>query len=122
VKERRVMNFKEEKQGQVNFSDLKKGVVYMFSEEDGGFTRTRIPIKNIYESYPVSRSQAKRLSHRFEKFQEVELDFEGIDEIGQGFAHELFVVFQNNHKGVRLIPLHTSPKVEKMIHHVRQNI
>jgi anti-sigma regulatory factor (Ser/Thr protein kinase) len=106
-----------------NFSKKNLSEVFdMFSDEDGGFTRTHIPIKNIYETYPVSRSQAKRLSHRFEKFQEVELDFEGIDEIGQGFAHELFVVFQNNHKDVKLIPINTSPKVEKMIHHVRQNI
>lgn len=40
----------------------------MFSDVDGGFTKTKIPIKNIFETYPVSRSQAKRLCHRFEKF------------------------------------------------------
>jgi hypothetical protein len=106
-----------------NFSKKNLSEVFdMFSDEDGGFTRTHIPIKNIYETYPVSRSQAKRLSHRFDKFQEVELDFDGIEEIGQGFAHELFVVFQNNHKDVKLIPINTSQKVEKMIHHVKQSI
>lgn len=106
-----------------NFSKKKLSEVFdMFSDVDGGFTKTHIPIRNIYETYPVSRSQAKRLSHRFEKFQEVELDFDGIEEIGQGFAHELFVVFQNNHKDVKLIPVNTSKNVEKMINHVKQTI
>ena len=66
----------------------------------------------------MSRSQAKRLSNRFENFQEIELDFEGIDEIGQGFAHELFVVFQRNHENIKLIPIHVSTDIERMITHV----
>ncbi len=40
----------------------------MFADIDGGFIKTRIPIKNIYETYPVSRSQAKRLCNRFDKY------------------------------------------------------
>lgn len=94
----------------------------MFSNEDGGFTKTHIPIKNIFETYPVSRSQARRLTHRFEKFEEIELDFDGIDEIGQGFAHEIFVKFQREHESVRLIPVNTSKEVEKMIHHVTHSV
>lgn len=97
-----------------------KEVFNMFSDADGGFTRTHVPIKNIYDTYPVSRSQAKRLCHRFDNFQEVELDFDGITEIGQGFAHEIFVVFQNNHKNVKLIPINVSKDVLKMINHVKQ--
>lgn len=104
-----------------NFSNKRlKEVFDMFSDADGGFTKTRIPIKNIFETYPVSRSQAKRLCYRFEKFREVELDFEGVEEIGQGFAHELFVVFQNNHADVKLLPIHISKDIEKMIYHVKQ--
>lgn len=95
-----------------------KEVFDMFADDDGGFTKTRIPIKNFFETYPVSRSQAKRLSNRFENFQEIELDFEGIDEIGQGFAHELFVVFQRNHENIKLIPIHVSTDIERMITHV----
>lgn len=90
----------------------------MFADVDGGFTKTHVPIKNIFEDDPVSRSQAKRLCHRFEKFEEVELDFEGINEIGQGFAHEIFVVFQNNYKNIKLTPINMTEEVEKMIRHV----
>lgn len=106
-----------------NFSKKSlKEVFDMFADVDGGFSRTNILIKNIYETYPVSRSQAKRLCNRFDKFKEVELDFSGIEEIGQGFAHELFVVFQNNHNDIRLIPLNTAPEVKKMINHVKNTI
>lgn len=107
--------------GLSNFSKkILKEVFDMFSDEDGSFIRTRIPIKNIYDTYPVSRSQAKRLCHRFENFREIELDFSGIEEIGQGFAHELFVVFQNNHPDIKLIPMNTTEDVKKMINHVLQ--
>ena len=104
-----------------NYSNkILKEVFDMFSDEDGGFTRTHIPIKNIYETFPVSRSQAKRLCNRFDKFAEIELDFQGIEEIGQGFAHEIFVVFQNNHPGIKLFPVNMTPSVEKMINHVKK--
>ena len=41
----------------------------------------------------VTRSQAKRVAHRFERFKRVELDFTGVSDIGQAFADELFRVF-----------------------------
>lgn len=66
--------------------------------------------------------RAKRLYNRFDKFQEIELDFSGIEEIGQGFAHELFVVFTREHPNVKLIPLNISKEVEKMINHVKNGI
>ncbi len=106
--------------GLSNFSKKDSAeVLNMFANVDGGFTRTHIPIKNMYDAYPVSRSQAKRLCHRFESFQEIELDFAGIQEIGQGFAHEIFVVFQNNHPEVKLLPVNMSEEVSKMVYHVK---
>lgn len=105
-----------------NSKRLIKEVFDMFSDADGGFIRTRIPLKNIYETYPVSRSQAKRLCNGFEKFREIELDFAEIEEIGQGFAHQLFYVFQNAHQEIKLIPLNMSEEVKKMIYHVKNSI
>lgn len=93
-------------------------IMDQFADVDGGFTRTRIPIKNIFPTYPVSRSQAKRLTHRFESFEEIEMDFKGVPEIGQGFAHELFVVFQNQHPDIKLIPFNANIDVQRMINHV----
>lgn len=90
----------------------------MFSDVDGGFTRTSIPVKNFFDIFPVSRSQAKRLCSRLENFQEVDLDFSEISAIGQGFAHEIFVVFQKKHPDIRLHPINTTKEVQKMIYHV----
>lgn len=91
-----------------------------YADTEGGFTRTKVPMKNIYDSWPVSRSQAKRLCRGFELFREVELDFAEIPKIGQGFAHELFVVWQKSHPGTRLIPVGANDTVQKMITHVKR--
>lgn len=98
-----------------------KEVFDMFADVDGSFNKTNIPIKNIFSEFPVSRSQAKRLCNRFEEFEIVELDFTGISEIGQGFAHEIFVVFQNNHENVSIVPQNASEDVMRMINHVKKN-
>ena len=50
------------------------------------------------------------------------MDFDGITEIGQGFAHEIFVVFQKSHKNTKLIPINVSENVGKMINHVKHTI
>lgn len=102
-----------------NFSQKQSKEVFdMYSNVDGGFTKTRIPMKNIFESSPVSRSQAKRVCNRLERFKEVVLDFEGIDWMGQGFAHQLFVIFRREHPDICLITEHMSEAVEKMYLHV----
>lgn len=91
----------------------------MFSDVDNGFIKTHIPLKNIFtDGFPVSRSQAKRLCARFEEFEEVVLDFDGIDDIGQGFAHELFVVFKRKHPSVIFEIVNENEDVKKMIAHV----
>ena len=44
-----------------------------------------------------------------------------IDDIGQGFAHEIFIVFQEQHNDVKLIPVNMNEDVEKMINHVKRS-
>ena len=72
----------------------------------------------IFDSAPVARSQAKMLCSRLDKFREVTIDFEGINWMGQGFAHQIFVVFQRNNPNMKLIPTNMSEDVEKMYAHV----
>jgi hypothetical protein len=89
-------------------------------EDTAGFARTHVPVR--LAKYPneqlVSRSQARRVLARFENFSEVMLDFEGVPEIGQAFADEIFRVFANMHPQVKIIPVAMSPAVERMIKHV----
>ena len=95
-----------------------KDVFDVYADMDSGFTKTRIPLRNYFERSPVSRSQAKSLCARLEQFENVELDFEGLEWMGQGFAHELFAVFQNEHPDVKLIPVNMNDDVRKMYRHV----
>lgn len=102
-----------------NFSHKRSGEVFdMYSNVDGGFTKTRIPMKNIFDSSPVSRSQAKRVCYRLEQFKEVVLDFSDIEWMGQGFAHQMFVIFQREHPDICLRTENMNDAVEKMYLHV----
>lgn len=49
---------------------------------------------------------------------EAEIDFSEIEWMGQGFVHQLFVVFQNEHPQLRLVPSNMTQPVEKMYKHV----
>ena len=102
-----------------NSSNKKASEIFdRYTDVDNGFTKTSIPLKNIFDSSPVSRSQAKRVCNRLDRFEEVTLDFDGIDWMGQGFAHQIFVVFAREHPELRLLPIHMNPAVEKMYRHV----
>ena len=63
----------------------------------------------------ISRSQAKRLLGRFDRFRIVMLDFAGVASIGQAFADEVFRVFRNRHPDVELVPINASAEVKRMI-------
>jgi anti-sigma regulatory factor (Ser/Thr protein kinase) len=102
-----------------NFTHKEPREVFdLYSNDDGGFSKTRIPLKNIFDSAPVSRSQAKRVCNRLEDFQEVIFDFDDIGWMGQGFAHQLFVVFQNSHPQISLVPINMNESVTNMYNHV----
>jgi hypothetical protein len=84
--------------------------------EDYGFSKTVVPMKlaRYGDEQLVSRSQAKRLIARFDRFKIVILDFDGIQEIGQAFADELFRVYAMAHPEVELIPKNMTTQVERM--------
>jgi anti-sigma regulatory factor (Ser/Thr protein kinase) len=85
--------------------------------EDYTFDKTVVPVCLAQHEGEklVSRSQAKRVAHRFERFKKVELDFQGVAEIGQAFADEIFRVFAAEHPDIRLTPKNMSPAVDNMI-------
>lgn len=88
--------------------------------EEATFDRTIVPVRLAQQSgeFLVSRSQARRVSNRFDRFQRVEVDFEGVDEIGQAFADELFRVFVGEHPATRVVPVNANPTVARMIRRV----
>jgi len=81
------------------------------------FTITHVPVglARYGDENLVSRSQAKRLMARVEKFREVVLDFSGVNTIGQAFADEIFRVFQQLHPDVKLRWFNANAEVEAMV-------
>lgn len=63
----------------------------------------------------VSRSQAKRIVARLDRFRKVVLDFKGIEAIGPAFADEIFRVFHLKHPDIELVPVNTTEDVQDMI-------
>lgn len=94
-------------------------VVTRFSSgpEDHRFARTHVPLKlaAFGDETLVSRSSAKRVLSRVDRFEEVFLDFAKVRSIGQGFADEIFRVFANDHPDVRLIAINANEPVTIMI-------
>ncbi len=87
-------------------------------EDDDGFTfnKTRITVK-LYQfgkDLP-SRSEAKRVTMNLENFKEAELDFTGVETVGQAFADEIFRVWHNRHQGVRLFATNANENVAFMV-------
>ncbi len=89
--------------------------------EEYTFAKTIVPVKLAQHEGEklVSRSQAKRLTMRFERFQTVVLDFDGVEEIGQAFADEVFRVFQVAHPQTTLVPANMAPGVKSMVSRAR---
>lgn len=88
------------------------------------FNKTVIPVKLAqYENEKlVSRSQAKRLLARIERFENVVFDFEGVSAIGQAFADEIFRVYAKNHPDIVLLPINMEENVEKMVNRALPSI
>jgi anti-sigma regulatory factor (Ser/Thr protein kinase) len=87
-----------------------------------GFTKTHVPVSLMRYGTEnlVSRSQAKRLLTRLERFGEVLLDFEGVPMIGQAFADEIFRVYRGEHPEVKILFARASEEVEKMIRRAQE--
>ena len=93
------------------------GVFTKFSDDEFRFSRTHVPIElAVYEGEKLlSRSQARRILARFDRFTEVMLDFRGVDEIGQAFADEIFRVFRREHPDIDVRWVFTTPEIDQMI-------
>ena len=90
-------------------------------EFDYRFSKTRVSVKLSAAGRQglTSRSEARRLLERLDQFAAVELDFAGVDLIGQGFADEVFRVFRSNHPDIRIAATGCNDAVGAMIEHVQ---
>jgi anti-sigma regulatory factor (Ser/Thr protein kinase) len=85
------------------------------------FAKTRIVVKLFaHGDRFVSRSEARRVTHGLEKFGEAILDFRGVEEVGQGFADEVFRVWAAAHPRTKLTSVNMVEPVEFMINRAQR--
>jgi len=93
-----------------------RGLFEEYSDEDYEFHKTRVTVRlSAQQGGLVSRSEAKRILFGLEKFKQIVLDFSRVKGLGQGFADEVFRVFQKAHPQIRIEPVHMAPTVEFMV-------
>jgi anti-sigma regulatory factor (Ser/Thr protein kinase) len=82
-----------------------------------GFTKTVVPVRlaQYGDEQLVSRSQAKRLLARVDKFKTVVFNFEGVSAIGHSYADEIFRVFAIANPGIELYAINENADVRAMI-------
>ena len=90
---------------------------YASDEHDYGFNKTHIPLSlaTYGDENLISRSQARRLLTRLHQFQEVLLDFHGVESIGQAFADEVFRIYARNNPDIEIKVININNQIEKMI-------
>lgn len=100
---------------------MKKVFNKFTTDDDYGFTKTVVPVKltRYGDDNLVSRSQAKRLLARIDRFKVVVFDFAGIASIGQAFADEVFRVFSVKHPEIEIAAINATSEVKRMISRAR---
>jgi anti-sigma regulatory factor (Ser/Thr protein kinase) len=90
---------------------------YSSGPDEYRFSKTHVPLKlaTFDDEALISRSSAKRVLSRVDRFDEVLLDFAGVRSVGQAFADEIFRVFGNEHPQIALIAINANEQVTGMI-------
>lgn len=96
---------------------LKKVFEQFTSHGEFSFTKTVVPVRLAQYGGDtlVSRSQAKRLLARVDRFKTVIFDFTEVESIGQAFADEVFRVFASRHPEIELMAIKANSAVNYMI-------
>lgn len=116
-----VGNVKEQKGTRVYCQlkvDTKRKYIDVFKEftVDHNFVRTRPTVK-LFETGMtfISRSEARRLLKGLGKFDEIQLDFEKVEAVGQGFVDEIFRVWASDNLDKKVIPINMNDAVSFMV-------
>ncbi|MGH2436934.1 MAG: STAS-like domain-containing protein [bacterium] len=85
------------------------------------FDKSEVRIKLFTrETRYLSRSEARRLLVGLDRFRSINLDFAGVDTVGQAFADEIFRVFRRNHPKIRVTAVNANEIIRFMIDRVQK--
>jgi len=87
------------------------------------FDKTIVPVNlaRYGNENLVSRSQAKRLMARLEKFKTVILDFNKVENIGRAFADEIFRVYVNNHPNIKVLAQNDNKAIRQLVAEIQSS-
>lgn len=85
--------------------------------DDYAFSKTVVPVNlaRYEDDALLSRSQARRVLMRVDRFSTVLLDFKDVEQVGQAFADEVFRVFARTHPQIEIVPINANSQVMSMI-------
>ncbi len=98
-----------------------KEIMAKYADTEIGFGKTIVAVRLSADADDphISRSQAKRLLIGLDRFHQVLLDFNRVEEVGQAFIDEIFRVFQNEYPNIKVDYVNAKPDVQSMIERVR---
>lgn len=102
---------------------IAKEIFDQYANEDYAFSKTAVPVNlaRYDDDALLSRSQARRVLARLDRFSTVLLNFEHVEHVGQAFADEVFRVFANAHPQIEIVPIRANTRVMEMISRARAN-
>jgi len=92
-----------------------------YSENTYEFSKTQVNIK-LYKmgTIYISRSQARRVLVGLDNFKTVIFDFKNVKTVGQGFADEVFRVWQQHNSKIKIIIRNSNENINFMIKHIQK--
>jgi hypothetical protein len=98
--------------------------IYAGETEDYAFNKTvvALDLARFEGEQLVSRSQAKRIINRAEKFKSVLLDFAKIEFVGRAFIDEIFRVYKNEHPNVLITYINANKDIAGLIDRVASGV
>jgi len=94
-----------------------------YTDEAFNFSKTELTVK-LYKlgiDY-VSRSQARRIVSGIDKFKKIILDFKNVDTIGQGFADEIFRVWNTHYPEISIEVVNANENAQFMIKRAQASV
>lgn len=90
---------------------------FISNQDDYGFDKTIVPVElaRYGNENLISRSQAKRLLTRLEKFKTVAFDFENVKYVGRAFTDEIYRVFANSHPNITIVTINDNKSIRQLI-------
>jgi len=99
-----------------------RAVFEQFTDGDQVFAKSRPAVKLFGAGISfVSRSEARRLMENMDTFDEIDVDFAGVADVGQGFVDEVLRVWPSQHPGTKLKPINMNEAVEFMVNRALRN-